>query len=63
MDATTGEGEGKLDVHLLRYLPALDDDDNVVRLLGQVLREDLESLRNQRKAAVAAMRQVKKEKK
>jgi len=62
MDATTGEGEGKLDVHLLRYLPAIDDD-NVVRLLSQVTREDLESLRNQRKAAVAAMRQVKKEKK
>ena len=63
MDATTGEGEGKLDVHLLRYLPALDDDDNVVRLLGQVAREDLENLRNQRKAVQAAMRQVKKEKK
>lgn len=60
MDAMSGQGEGKLDVHLLRYLPELKDDPKIIGLLAEVAKGDLEALRQQRRAVTTAMRQVKK---
>ena len=61
LDATSGEGEGKLDVNMLRYLPRLTDNPSVVRLLSEVTRRDLDELRESRRELVNKMKQYKKE--